>query len=142
MKIAVGADHAGFALKQQVVVWLREAGHEVDDVGAHSADRVDYPDFAHQVANKVADGDAERGVLVCGSGIGMAMAANRHKGVRAANCGHEYQAEMTRRHNDANVLCIGERTVGPGLAEAVVRVFMETGFDGGRHAGRVEKIES
>ena len=141
MKVAIGSDHAGFALKQQVVAWLKADEHEVIDVGAHSAERVDYPDFAHDVARRVVAEEAGRGVLVCGSGIGMAIAANRHAGVRAANCTFEYQAEMSRRHNDANVLCIGERTVGPGLAEAVVKVFLSTDFDGGRHAGRVEKIE-
>lgn len=141
MKIAVGADHAGFALKEKLVAWLREAGHEVDDVGTHSADRVDYPDFAHAVAEKVQGGETDRGVLICGSGIGVSMAANKHEGVRAALCSFEYQAEMSRRHNDANVLCMGERTIGPGLAESVLQMFLTTGFDGGRHAGRVEKID-
>jgi ribose 5-phosphate isomerase B len=140
-KIAIGSDHAGFALKVQVAEWLAEAGHEVDDVGTHSAERVDYPDFAHAVAKKVQAGTVDRGVLVCGSGIGVSMAANRHAGVRAAHCSFEYQAEMCRRHNDANVLCMGERTIGPGLAESVLATFLTTGFDGGRHTGRVEKID-
>lgn len=141
MRIAIGADHAGFALKQQVADWLKEMGHEVTDLGAHSAERVDYPDYAHQVADLIARGEVERGVLVCGSGIGMCMAANRHEGVRAANCVLQYQAEMTRRHNDANVLCLGERVVGPGLAEGIVRTFLETPFEGGRHGPRVKKID-
>jgi ribose 5-phosphate isomerase B len=141
MKVAVASDHAGFALKEQVRGWLKELGHDVDDKGPASADRVDYPDFAHQVAGAVGEGAADAGVLVCGSGIGMAMAANRHRKVRAANCTTEYQAEMTRRHNDANVLCLGERVVGPGIAESLVRVFFTTAFEGGRHEARVEKIE-
>jgi ribose 5-phosphate isomerase B len=141
MKVAVGSDHAGFSLKESVRGMLEELGHEVVDVGVHSKDRADYPDYAHQVAEKVAGGECERGVLVCGSGIGMAMSANRHKGIRAANCVLGYQAEMTRKHNDANVLCLGERVVGPGVAEQILRLFFSTDFEGGRHEGRVKKID-
>lgn len=141
MKVAIGSDHAGFELKGRVKRWLAEAGHEVTDVGVHNTDRVDYPDLGHQVAEHVEKGSVERGVLVCGSGIGVCMVANRHEGVRAANCTMEFQAEMSRRHNDANVLCLGERVVGPDLAESLVKVFFTTDFEGGRHNGRVEKID-
>lgn len=141
MKVAVGSDHAGFQLKQHVVTWLKERGHQVHDAGCFSAERADYPDFAHKVAGEVAGGRAERGVLVCGSGIGMAIAANRHAGVRAANCILGHQVEMTRRHNDANVLCLGERMVSPVLAETMLGLFFDTDFEQGRHSGRIAKIE-
>lgn len=141
MRVAIGADHAGYSLKESVRRWVAELGHEVHDIGCHSEERVDYPDFAHDVARRVGAGSVDVGILVCGSGIGMAIAANRHPRVRAANCVLEYQAEMTRRHNDANVLCLGERIVGEGLAEAIVARFLSTTFEGGRHAARVDKIE-
>jgi ribose 5-phosphate isomerase B len=141
MKVAIASDHAGFALKTTVAEWLRLRGHDVMDLGPTSAERVDYPDFAHRLARVVADGQVERGVLVCGSGIGMAIAANRHPGVRAVNVTLEYQAQMAREHNDANVLCLGERVLGVGLVESLLTVFFSTAFAGGRHAARVEKIE-
>jgi ribose 5-phosphate isomerase B len=141
VRVAIGSDHAGFDLKERVKRWLAEAGYELVDVGVFNHDRADYPDLAHKVAGHVEAGDAERGVLVCGSGIGVCIVANKHKGVRAANCTMEFQAEMSRRHNDANVLCLGERVVGPDLAESLVKVFFTTGFDGGRHVDRVEKID-
>ena len=141
MKVAVGSDHAGFQLKQHVLNWLKERGHVVEDVGCFSDDRADYPDFAHLVAGGVAAGRADRGILVCGSGIGMAMAANRHAGVRAANCILGHQVEMTRKHNDANVLCLGERMVSPALAETMLEIFFDTDFEQGRHVGRIAKIE-
>lgn len=141
MKVAIGSDHAGFEMKERVQRWLVEAGHEVVDVGVFNTDRADYPDLGHQVAKQVSDGAVARGVLVCGSGIGVCMVANKHAGVRAANCTLEFQAEMCRRHNDANVLCLGERVVGIDLAESLVKVFFTTEFDGGRHAGRVDKID-
>ena len=141
VKIAAGADHAGFALKDELVARLRAAGHEVDDLGTSSDASVDYPVFAHGVADRVVGGEADRGLLVCGSGIGMCMAANRHAGVRAADCLTVEMAELSRRHNDANVLCLGERVVGPGLARAIVETFMATAFEGGRHARRVGRIE-
>lgn len=141
MKIALGCDHAGFGLKSEVKAWLQELGHEVVDVGAHSRDRVDYPAPAHDVARRVASGDVARGVLVCGSGIGVSIAANRHAGVRAANCTHELQATLCRQHNDANVLCLGERLVGPSLARAILEAFLKAEFEGGRHADRVKGIE-
>lgn len=141
MRIAVGSDHAGFELKRLVVQWLMESGHDVTDVGPANADRMDYPDSAHAVARLIATDGADRGVLVCGSGVGMAIAANRHAGIRAANCTFESQAELTRKHNDANVLCLGERVVGVGISRAIVDAFLSTDFEGGRHGPRVEKIE-
>ena len=142
MKIALGADHAGFALKQQLRESLERGGHTVIDLGPDSAQSVDYPDFACAVAARVAAGEADRGLLVCGTGIGMAMTANKTRGVRAVSCSEGYSARMSRAHNDANVLALGARVVGPGVADELVRIFLETPFEGGRHARRVEKIES
>lgn len=139
--IVCASDHAAVALKNRVVERLRAAGHEVEDLGAHDATSVDYPDFAHAVAARVLSGGARAGVLVCGTGLGMAMAANRHPGVRAAACHDAYTATMAREHNDANVLCLGARVIGEGVADQVVDVFFATAFAGGRHARRVDKIE-
>ncbi len=141
MKVAIGSDHAGYRLKERLRAWLEEHGHTVADVGVFSDDRADYPDLAHEVADKVEGNGCERGVLVCGSGIGVCITANRHQKVRAVNCTVEFQAEMGRRHNDVNVLCLGERVVGDDLAESILRVFMTTPFDGGRHESRVNKID-
>lgn len=141
MRIAIGADHAGFILKDHLRARLAEAGHELRDFGAHSADSVDYPDYAALVARAVADGSAERGILVCGSGIGMAIAANRVRGVRAAACIDLYSARLCRQHNDANVLTLGSRIVAPPLAEAIAEIFLTTPFEGGRHARRVAKLD-
>jgi ribose 5-phosphate isomerase B len=140
--IAAGADHAGYALKQAVVRRLRSQGHEVIDFGTDSASvSVDYPTFAHQVAEAVASGRAERGLLACGTGIGVCMAANRHAGVRAADCLTPNLAEMSRRHNDANVLCLGGRILSEDEAWAITEVWMTTPFEGGRHTPRVEMID-
>jgi ribose 5-phosphate isomerase B len=141
MRIAIGADHAGFALKEDVRRSLETAGHAVRDFGTDSTGSVDYPDFALAVARAVQSGEAERGILICGTGIGMAISANRVRGVRAASCSDCYSARMARAHNDANVLAFGARVVGPGLAAELVRAFLETQFEGGRHEGRVRKIE-
>jgi len=141
MRLAAASDHAGFPLKNHLVAWLRAHGHEVVDLGTHSAESTDYPDFAHELARRVVAGEFERGLLVCGSGIGMSIAANRHAGVRAARCLSEYDARMARAHNDANVLALGERVTGVGLAEAILETFLATAFEGGRHARRVQKIE-
>jgi len=142
MRIAVGCDHAGFPLKAEVLEALRALGHEALDLGATDATTsVDYPDFAHQAAMRVTSGDVSLGILVCGSGIGMSIAANRHRGVRAVVCSEAYSARMSRLHNDANVLCFGARVVGPGVARALVEAFVSTEFEGGRHARRVAKIE-
>jgi ribose 5-phosphate isomerase B len=139
--IAIASDHAGIALKADVCQMLQSRGLAVEDLGPNDPSSVDYPDYAHLVAAAVADGRIEWGVLICGTGIGMSMAANRHPGVRAALCHDAYTAEMARRHNDANILCIGARTIGAGVAEQVVQVFVTTSFEGGRHQRRVTKIE-
>lgn len=141
MKIAIGADHAGFELKEEIKVFLKDKGHDVHDYGTYSEDRTDYPDYGHQVAKAVASNDAERGVLVCGSAIGMCMVANRHKGVRSAVLRDDFDAEMSRKHNDANVACIGGRVSDELLACQLIEKFMTTGFEGGRHEERVKKID-
>jgi ribose 5-phosphate isomerase B len=140
MKVAVASDHAGLPLKRELVEVLESSGHEVKDFGTHSGDSVDYPDFASEVARAVGKGEVERGVLVCGTGIGMSIVANKYRGVRAAVCTSEFEARMARGHNDANVLCVGQRVVGGGLARAILAVFLETAFEGGRHERRVQKI--
>ena len=137
MKIAIGSDHGGFALKQIVAERLQDAGYEVDDVGCRTPDSVDYPDFADRVCEQVLSGTAELGILVCGTGIGMSMAANRHRGIRAALCHDEYTARLSREHNDANVLCLGDRVLGSGVAEGIVDVWLNTEFAGGRHQRRI-----
>jgi ribose 5-phosphate isomerase B len=139
--IVFASDHAGVALKRHLMTFLRDEGAECRDLGVVDERSVDYPDYAHLLAAEVAGGSASRGVLVCGTGIGMSMAANRHPGVRAALCHDAYTAEMARRHNDANVLCLGARVLGPGVAEQVLATFLGTGFEGGRHQRRVDKIE-
>ncbi len=141
MRIAIGADHAGFALKQQLKRWLADAGHEVTDFGTDSEASADYPDFAARVAESVASDAAERGVLVCGSGIGMAMAANRRRRVRAVAASDLYSARLSRAHNNANVLALGSRIVAPPLAEAILELFLSTPFEGGRHERRVAKMD-
>jgi RpiB/LacA/LacB family sugar-phosphate isomerase len=142
MRIAAGSDHAGFELKQAIVERLRDAGHEVDDLGTHEAEvSVDYPRYAHRVARAVQRGEVDRGLLVCGTGIGMCMAANRHPGVRAADCNTVGLAEMSRRHNDANVLCLGGRELTVEQAWAITVVWFATPFDGDRHISRVAQID-
>ena len=138
--LIVGSDHAGVGLKKELSEVARELGHEIDDVGTHSTDSTDYPDYAHQVASAVSRGEG-LGLLVCGTGLGMSMAANRHPGVRAAACGDVHSAATSRRHNDANVLCIGSRIIGPGLAAEILKAFLSASFEGGRHERRVNKIE-
>ena len=139
MKIAIGADHAGVQVKARLREGLRKAGHEVTDVGTEGEASVDYPDFAQAVAHRVASGQAERGVLICGTGIGMCIAANKVDGIRAAKVNDPYEARMSRAHNDANVLCLGARVVDPSVMDEMVRLFLETPFEGGRHARRVDK---
>ena len=141
MKIAAGADHAGFGLKDAVVKHLRSRGHQVVDFGAESDAAVDYPIYAHIAADAVQSGEAERGLLVCGTGIGMCIAANRHHGVRAAVCHTPYLAEMSRRHNNANVLCLAGRLLSVDEALAIVEVWLATPFEGGRHERRAELID-
>lgn len=142
MKVAVGADHAGFEAKERLKGWLEGRGSDVVDVGTDGLASVDYPDFAFEVAMRVATGGADLGLLVCGSGIGMAIAANKVPGARAATCVDPYSAAMARRHNDANVLCLGARISGPDLLEAIAAAFFDASFEGGRHARRVGKIKS
>jgi ribose 5-phosphate isomerase B len=141
MRFAVGVDHAGFELKEHLRAVLTAAGHEVVDLGTRSTESTDYPDWAELVATAVASGDAERGLLVCGSGVGMAIAANRHRGVRAAACSDLFTARLSRAHNDANLLALGARIVAPRLAEAILETFAETPFEGGRHERRVAKLD-
>ena len=140
--IALGCDHAGLTLKRQLRAVLEKRGEAVVDLGCDSEQSVDYPDFGHAVAAGVADGRYRMGVLVCGTGIGMSIAANRHRGVRAALCTEALAARMSREHNDANVLCLGARIVGPGLAQAILEAFLDARFEGGRHARRVEKLDA
>jgi len=140
-RVAVGADHAGVDLKDELAALLRERGFDVEDRGTSGHGSVDYPDFAHAVCADVTSGHSELGLLVCGTGLGMSMAANRHLGIRAALCAEPFSARMSRMHNDANVLCMGARVVGAGLAEEILSVFLATAFEGGRHARRVAKIE-
>jgi ribose 5-phosphate isomerase B len=140
MKIAIGADHAGFALKDQVRDALRQAGHEVVDAGTSSADSTDYPDYARAVAHDVVSGAAERGILVCSTGVGMSIAANKVDGIRAALAVNPEEVRLTRAHNDANIITLGARYTDPQTANEMVRVFLETPFDGGRHARRIGKI--
>ena len=142
MKIAIAADHAGFALKEKLRRRLVEEGHEVADFGTDSADSCDYPDFAQPVAREVGEGRSDRGILVCSTGIGMAMAANKVAGVRAAPAQSEDEVRLTREHNDANVLTIGARYLDEDKAAALIHVFLDTEFSGGRHARRVAKIGS
>ena len=140
MKLVMAADHAGLELKKALVDVAKAKGAGVQDLGTHTGDSVDYPDFALKVARAVAKGEAPLGVLVCGTGIGMSIAANKVKGVRAALCTTEFEAKMARAHNDANVLCVGQRVVGVGVAGAILEAFLATAFEGGRHAARVKKI--
>jgi ribose 5-phosphate isomerase B len=140
MRIALGSDHAGYAAKEALKASLRARGHEVIDVGAPGEAPCDYPDFAWEVARAVASGRADRGVLVCGTGLGRAIAANKIPGVRAVNVTDEATAELSRRHNDANVFCAGARLLGAPRILELLGLWMETPFEGGRHAGRLEKV--
>jgi ribose 5-phosphate isomerase B len=141
MRIALGADHAGFDLKEHLRAFLVERGDEVDDLGTFDRQSTDYPDWAARVAASVAEGRAERGLLVCGSGVGMAIAANRRHGVRAVATGDLATVRLARAHNDVNVLALGARLVAPPLAETLVEAFLESAFEGGRHERRVLKLD-
>jgi len=140
MRIAVGSDHRGFQIKSKLITLLTADGHEVEDHGTMSDQAVDYPDFAVIVAKRVADGLVERGVLICGTGFGMAIVANKFKGVRAAACCDEVMAEMCRRHNDVNVLCLPGDLIGDRPVGDLVRIWLATEFEGGRHTKRIDKI--
>ena len=142
MRIAIGADHGGYELKQHIAEFLIAQGYETNDLGTHSLESVDYPDFAELVARAVARGEAERGIVICGTGIGVSMSANKVRGIRAALCTDCYMARMAREHNDAQVLCLGARVLGVGSAMEIVQVFLSSEFQGGRHARRVGKINA
>ncbi len=140
MRIAVGSDHRGFVIKNKVVELLKRLDQEVTDVGPNTAESVDYPDIAGVVAGQVSDGTVDRGILICGTGIGMCIAANKFPGVRAAPCHDDLTAEMSRRHNDLNVLCLSADMLGERLIDRMVEIWLKTEFEGGRHARRVDKI--
>lgn len=142
MIIALAADHAGFAYKERIKDLLDGLGHTFIDYGTESAERADYPDYAHRASEGILRGECERGIFVCGTGIGISIAANRHRGIRAASCQILEAARMSRLHNDANVLAIGERLVAWPLAEEMIRVWLETPFEGGRHSARIAKIDT
>jgi ribose 5-phosphate isomerase B len=140
VKVIIASDHAGLELRRELVSALQELRVEVNDVGPTTNASVDYPDFAKMVCKAVAAGEYQYGVLVCGTGIGMSITANKYRGIRAALCTSEFEARMTRAHNDANVLCLGQRVVGAGLARGIVEAFVATPFEGGRHQKRLDKI--
>ncbi len=140
MKIALACDHGGFHLKEVIKSFLEELSIEYVDYGTYSEESVDYPDFAYRAAKAIVGGEADRGIFICGTGIGISIAANKVKGIRAALCYNVYAAEMSRRHNDANVLCLGGRVLGSELAKRIVKAWLETPFEGGRHKRRIDKI--
>ncbi|SDF00529.1 ribose 5-phosphate isomerase B [Sporolituus thermophilus] len=140
MLVAIGSDHGGFRLKEEIKRFLDEEKIAYRDFGTYSTDSVDYPDISRSVAQAVAAGECDRGIIICGTGIGVSIAANKIKGIRAALCHDVYSAQMSREHNDANILTMGERVIGPGLARAIVAKWLATEFAGGRHARRVDQI--
>ena len=142
MKIAIGCDHGGYELKEHLVRYLTEKGHEVKDCGTYSKESCDYPVFGEAAARAVASGECERGIVICTTGIGISIAANKVKGIRCAHVCEALTAEMTRRHNDANMIALGAGIVGKNLAERCVDVFLETAFEGGRHARRVAELDA
>ena len=142
MKISIGSDHGGYALKEKLAAYLREQGHEVTDVGTHSKDSCDYPDFGHAAAKLVASGECERGIVVCTTAIGISISANKEPGIRCALCSEPFSAKMTRLHNDANMLALGAALIGEGMAKEITDVFLSTPFSQGeRHQRRIDKIE-
>jgi ribose 5-phosphate isomerase B len=140
MRVAIGADHRGFSIRVKLVELVQKLGHEVIDVGAFSPDAVDYPDIAAAVAHKVSHGEVDCGILACGTGLGMCIAANKVHGVRAAPCHDDITAELSRRHNDANILCLSADMLGERLIDRMVEIWLSTAFEGGRHARRIDKI--
>lgn len=140
MKIAIASDHGGFELKEIVREYLSENGYEVNDMGTYKTDSVDYPDYGLKAANEVASGQADKGIVICGTGIGISISANKVRGIRCALCHDVYSAEMTRAHNDSNVLAMGGRVVGRDLALRIVKAWLESDFEGGRHSRRIDKI--
>ena len=142
MRIALAADHAGYELKDALIAWLREAGHEAIDLGTNGPESVDYPDFGARLARAIADGEAERGIAVCGSGIGISIAVNRNPACRCARVDDPLSAQLAREHNDANVLAFGGRLIGPDMAKACILAFLDTDFTGGRHQRRVDMLSA
>ena len=142
MKIAIGCDHGGYLLKQDILIWLEENDYDFEDFGCYNTESVDYPVYAEKVARAVASGECEKGIVICTTGIGVSMAANKVMGIRCALCGDSYSAEMTRRHNDANVLAMGAGIIGPNMAKKITEVFLTTAFEGGRHARRVGLLDN
>ena len=142
MKIAIGCDHGGYLLKQDILVWLEEHESDYEDFGCYNRDSVDYPVYGEKVARAVASGACDKGIVICTTGIGISISANKVKGIRCALCGDTLSAEMTRRHNDANMLAMGAGIVGPNLAKKMVEVFLNTEFEGGRHARRVALLDA
>ncbi len=141
LKIAIGSDHGGFEYKEKIKEYLKSKGYDFVDVGTYSTDSCDYPVIAKDVANKVVSGDVDRGILICGTGIGMSITANKVKGIRAALCGDTFSARATRAHNNSNILCLGERVIGIQLALDIVDIWLNTDFEGGRHQRRIDMIE-
>ena len=141
LKVVIGSDHGGFHYKEAIIDYLKARNIEFVDIGTHTRESCDYPEIAQTLAKKVASGEFNRGILVCGTGIGMSIAANKIKGIRAALCGDTYSARVSRAHNNANVLCLGERVIGEHLALDIVDIWLKTGFEGGRHKRRVDMIE-
>ena len=141
MKIALGCDHGGYLLKQDILIWLEEHDYEFEDFGCYNTESVDYPVYAEKVARAVAAGECDRGIVICTTGIGVSMAANKVGGIRCALCGDSYSAEMTRRHNNANVLAMGAGIIGPNMAKKITETFLTTEFEGGRHARRVDLLD-
>lgn len=141
LKIAIGSDHGGFCYKKTITDFLKSKGIEVIDIGTYTQESCDYPDIARKVASKVTSCDVDRGILICGTGIGMSIAANKVHGIRASLCGDTFSARATRAHNDSNILCLGERVIGESLALDIVDVWLNTEFEGGRHQRRVDSIE-
>lgn len=142
MHIALAADHAGYLLKDELALWLREAGHEVLDLGTNGPESVDYPDYGARLANAVARGEAERGIVICGSGIGISIAVNRNPACRCARVSDPLSAQLAREHNDANVLALGARLIGSDMAKACAAMFLDTDFAGGRHQRRVDQLSN
>jgi ribose 5-phosphate isomerase B len=141
MKIAIGCDHAGFNLKKDIEPLLKELNHTVDDYGAHSPDAVDYVDYAQKVSEAVCHMEAERGILICGTGIGMSIVANKFSGIRASLCDNIYTAKMSRLHNDANILILPGRVIGAEIAKEIIKIWLSTPFEGGRHQARLDKVK-
>lgn len=142
MKIAIGCDHGGYLLKQDILIWLEEHNIDFEDVGCYNTDSVDYPIYGEKVARLVSSGECDKGIVICTTGIGISIAANKVQGIRCAHCADSLEAEMTRRHNDANMLAIGAGFTGKNLAERMVEVFLSTDFEGGRHERRVNKLNA